>query len=165
MPNCDTQTEWMIAKICHISSLLLVINIYTLCTHLENMKNGKIHVSNYIPQKYLILIWLLVAEPHQGVWYFIQVWCGLRRSSTWQEWRFWVWNNSSLHLQCRMKRLYITMGKLIELTRWRQNAFLIAIVQIEGKQKLVTCLPFIHNWVILMTNFLFRWCTGGWWVT
>jgi hypothetical protein len=31
------------------------------------------------------------------------------------------------------------MGKLIQLTRWTQNAFLIAIVQIEGKQKLVTC--------------------------
>ncbi len=46
MPNCDTQTEWIIAKICHVSSLLLIINVYTLCTHLENMKNGKIHVSN-----------------------------------------------------------------------------------------------------------------------
>ncbi len=46
MPNCDTQTESRIAKICHVSSLLLIINIYTLCTHLENMKNGKIHVSN-----------------------------------------------------------------------------------------------------------------------
>ncbi len=55
MPNCDTQTEWIIAKICHVSSLLLIINIYTLCTNLEKMKNGKIHVSNYIAQKYLIL--------------------------------------------------------------------------------------------------------------
>ncbi len=46
MPKCDTQTEWIIAKIYHVSSLLLIININTLCTHLENKKNGKIHVSN-----------------------------------------------------------------------------------------------------------------------